>query len=80
MLAYRNFNRALLFSKANGPSFGEDLVIGDDCHDNLTCKSFLGRTYEICEGYDGGYDAYKNLAGNPVFSLEDYEVYIIKYI
>lgn len=32
MNLYRNQNKALLFSKQNGPCFGEDLIIGDECN------------------------------------------------
>lgn len=80
LVSFRNFNRALFFSLRNGPCFGEDLMIGDKANEKKSSRSFLGRSYETCEGYYESYEAQKCLAGSPNFALEDYEVYQIKFL
>lgn len=76
--SFRNFERALFFSSNNGASFGEDLIIGEKCNEPKSCRSFLGRTYEPCDGYYESYEAQKSLAGKPNFALQDYEVFLLK--
>ena len=77
--SFRNFERALFFSANNGPSFGEDLIIGDLSNQPKSCRSLLGRTYDPCEGYYESYEAQKSLAGKPNFALVEYEVYMIRF-
>ena len=77
--SFRNFDRALFFSENSGPSFGEDLMIGKDSSVQKSCRSFLGRAYETFEGFYESAEAQKSLAGFPVFSLLDFEVYLIKF-
>ena len=78
--SFRNFKRSLFFSEKNGPSFGEDLMIGDKANEKKSSRSFLGRSYETCEGYYESYEAQKCLAGSPNFALLEYEVYQIKFL
>lgn len=72
---FRNFERALFCSAAAGPSFGDDLMIGENASEPKSCRSFLGRTYETFEGFYESVEAQKSLAGAPVFHLADIEVY-----
>ena len=54
---YKNFEKALFFSSENGPCFGEDLIIKDKCNQKRSCRSFLGKSYETCEGAPESFEA-----------------------
>jgi hypothetical protein len=77
---FRNYDKALFFNKNCGPCFGEDIIIGDTANEPKSCRSFVGRSYETCEGYFESLEAQKSLTGFPAFSLVDYEVYVVRFI
>ena len=76
---FRNHDKALFFNKNYGPCFGEDIIIGDKADEPKSCRSFVGRSYETCDGYFESLEAQKSLTGFPVFSLIDYEVYVVRF-
>lgn len=75
---FRNYERALFCSPKAGPSFGEDLLVGEKANEPKSCRSFLGRTYETFDGFYESIEAQQSLAGSPLFHLSEIEVYEVR--
>lgn len=73
---YDNQWEALGGSFNDGPCFGTDLVLKDNCNVNSSSFSNLGSTYALPEGttYRSA-RARSHLAGTNKFQVEEYEVF-----